>query len=250
MRALSLQHGDHADEQQNIPWPGLHQMISITLYNDKPYGAIWAFQPLGTGTAILVAAVITALFVRLTPAAFLSRVGLTIRSGLVGGYYRDADHRPCLPHEQSGLAYTLGQAAASTGHLFVLLSPFLGWMAVICQAATRRATRCSGICRSPRRGSSGFDPVLFAATNSSGGVMGKMISLQNIATGVSVTNMVGKEGVVFARTFVHSIALTIVLGLLVAAIPDPRYYPKGRRNSLSKSIIGRITDAQNWPYGI
>ena len=49
--------------QQNIPWPGTHQMISITLYNDKPYGAIWAFQPLGTGTAILVAAVITALFV-------------------------------------------------------------------------------------------------------------------------------------------------------------------------------------------
>ena len=41
--------------QQNIPWPGLHQMISITLYNDKPYGAIWAFQPPGTGTAILVA---------------------------------------------------------------------------------------------------------------------------------------------------------------------------------------------------
>src|ERR1700738_510936 len=55
--------------QQNIPWPGLHQMISITLYNDKPYGGIWAFQPLGTGTAILVAAVITARFVRWPPGA-------------------------------------------------------------------------------------------------------------------------------------------------------------------------------------
>ena len=49
--------------QQNIPWPGLHQAISITLYHDKPYAAIWTFQPLGTGTAILVAAVITALVV-------------------------------------------------------------------------------------------------------------------------------------------------------------------------------------------
>jgi lactate permease len=59
-------------------------------------------------------------------------------------------------------------------------------------------------------------PVLFAATNSSGGVMGKMISPQNIATGVSVTKLKGQEGVVFARTFWHSIVLTVLLGLLVA----------------------------------
>jgi lactate permease len=56
--------------------------------------------------------------------------------------------------------------------------------------------------------------ALFAATNSSGGVMGKMISPQNIATGLSVTKMAGQE--VFARTFIHSIVLTIVLGVLVA----------------------------------
>ncbi|WP_374547885.1 L-lactate permease, partial [Rhodoblastus sp.] len=63
----------------------------------------------------------------------------------------------------------------------------------------------------------GLDPVLFAATNSSGGVMGKMVSPQNIATGVAVTNLKGKEGEVFARTFWHSIILTLILGILVAA---------------------------------
>jgi lactate permease len=62
----------------------------------------------------------------------------------------------------------------------------------------------------------GLDPTLFAATNSSGGVMGKMISPQNIATGVSVTDLKGQEGVVFARTFIHSVVLTFFLGLLVA----------------------------------
>jgi lactate permease len=62
---------------------------------------------------------------------------------------------------------------------------------------------------------SNLNPVLFAATNSSGGVMGKMISPQNIATGVSVTNLKGHEGVVFARPFVHSIVLTILLVVLV-----------------------------------
>ena len=61
-----------------------------------------------------------------------------------------------------------------------------------------------------------LDPVLFAATNSSGGVMGKMISPQNISTGVSTTELQGQEGVVFARTFKHSIILTLLLGVLVA----------------------------------
>ena len=61
----------------------------------------------------------------------------------------------------------------------------------------------------------GLNPVLIAATNSSGGVMGKMISPQNIATGVSVTDLKGQEGVVFARTFKHSIVLTLLLGLIV-----------------------------------
>ena len=57
--------------------------------------------------------------------------------------------------------------------------------------------------------------VLIAATNSSGGVMGKMISPQNISTGCSTTNLKGQEGVIFARTFKHSVILTLLLGLLV-----------------------------------
>jgi lactate permease len=60
-----------------------------------------------------------------------------------------------------------------------------------------------------------LNPILIAAANSSGGVMGKMISPQNISTGASVTELKGKEGLVLARTFKHSIVLTVLLGLLV-----------------------------------
>ena len=60
-----------------------------------------------------------------------------------------------------------------------------------------------------------LDPVLMAATNSSGGVMGKMISPQNITTGTSTTNLKGREGEVVARTFKHSIILTLILGVIV-----------------------------------
>src|SRR5712672_1279232 len=65
--------------QQAIHWPGLDKAVSITLYHDKPYAAVWNFQPLGTGTAILLAAVITALLVRLPPAEFFRCVVRTFR---------------------------------------------------------------------------------------------------------------------------------------------------------------------------
>src|ERR1700722_7340163 len=56
--------------QMAIHWPGLDKAVSITLYHDKPYAAVWSFQPLSTGTAILLAAIITALLVGLSPAEF------------------------------------------------------------------------------------------------------------------------------------------------------------------------------------
>ena len=117
----------------------------------------------------------------------------------------------------SGLAYTLGQGVASTGHLFVLLSPLLGWVAVLLSGSDTSGNALFGNLQVVAARQLNLDPVLFAATNSSGGVMGKIVSPQNIATGVSVTNLKGHEGVVFARAFKHSILLTVLLGLLVAA---------------------------------
>jgi lactate permease len=115
----------------------------------------------------------------------------------------------------SGLAYTMGKAVASTGQLFILLSPFLGWIAVMLSGSDTSGNALFGNLQVVAARQLNLSPVLFAATNSSGGVMGKMISPQNIATGVSVTNLKGQEGVVFARTFWHSIILTLVLGVLV-----------------------------------
>ena len=53
--------------QSKIAWPGLDKAIAITLYHGKPYGAVWGFQPLGTGTAILLATLIVSFIVRLSP---------------------------------------------------------------------------------------------------------------------------------------------------------------------------------------
>ena len=202
--------------QTNIAWPGLHRLISITLYNNKPYDAVWAFQPLGTGTAILLSAIITAVIVRLSPAAFLSCIAQTIRQCWLAVLTVMLIVGLAYLMNYSGLAYTLGKGVASTGHLFVLLSPFLGWIAVMLSGSDTSGNALFGNLQVVAARQLDLNPVLFAASNSSGGVMGKMISPQNIATGVSVTKMKGQEGAIFARTFIHSIVLTLLLGALIA----------------------------------
>jgi lactate permease len=117
----------------------------------------------------------------------------------------------------SGLAYTLGLAVASAGHAFVLFSPFLGWIAVFLSGSDTSGNALFGSLQVVAARQLHLNPLLFAATNSSGGVLGKMISPQNIATGVSVTDLKGKEGAVLARTFVHSVVLTLVLVVIVMA---------------------------------
>jgi len=201
--------------QQAISWPGLHKMIAITLYHDKPYAAVWTFQPLATGTAVLVAAILTAILVRLSPAVFLRCVGHTIRQAWVAIVTVMLIVGLAYLMNYSGLAYTLGLGAASTGQLFILFSPFLGWLAVFLSGSDTSGNALFGNLQVVAAKQLQLNPILFAATNSSGGVMGKMISPQNIATGVAVTNLKGREGDVVARTFIHSIVLTTLLALLV-----------------------------------
>src|SRR5712672_2724947 len=201
--------------QLAIHWPGLDKAVSITLYHDKPYAAVWTFQPLGTGTAILLAALITALLVRLPPVELFRCVVRTFRQIWQAVITVMFIVGLASVMNYSGMAYTLGLAVASTGHLFVLLSPFLGWIAVFLSGSDTSGNALFGNLQVVAARQLQLNPLLFAATNSSGGVLGKMISPQNIATGVCVTDLKGKEGAVLARTFVHSIVLTLVLVAIV-----------------------------------
>jgi lactate permease len=200
--------------QNNIQWPGLHNAVYISLYK-KSYAAVWAFQPLGTGTAILLAAILTGLWTRVGVKGFFcciaqtwkqTRIAIATVMLIVGLAYL---------LNYSGISYTLGMGVASTGALFPLISATLGWVAVFLSGSDTSGNALFGNLQAVAARQLGFDPVLMAATNSSGGVMGKMISPQNIATGVATTDLKGQEGKVFARTFWHSVFLTLLLGVLV-----------------------------------
>jgi lactate permease len=189
--------------------------VSITLYNNKPYAAVYTFQPLAGGTAILLAAIVTALFVRLPAGRFFACIATTWRQSRIAILTVALIVGLAYLMNYSGMAYTLGKGVASLGPLFPLVSAFLGWLAVFLSGSDTSGNALFGNLQVVAANQLNLNPVLIAATNSSGGVMGKMISPQNIATGVSVTNLKGQEGQVFARTFVHSIVLTVVLGIIV-----------------------------------
>ena len=202
--------------QVAVPWPGLDKAISITLYDNKPYAAVWVFQPLATGTGILVAALIASLAFGLGLDGFLTSLARTARQIWLAVVTVCFIVGLAFLMNYSGLAYTLGKGVASVGAAFVILSPFLGWIAVFLSGSDTSGNALFGNLQVVAAKQLGFNPVLFAAANSSGGVMGKMISPQNIATGVSVTELKGREGEVLARTFPHSVILTLIFGLLVA----------------------------------
>ena len=197
-----------------ILWPGLNKAVFITLYK-VPYAAVWDFQPLGTGTAILLSAVLTAAFVGMGPGLFLRQVAITWRQTRIAILTVSLIIALAYLMNYSGLTYTLGLAVSSIGLIYPLIAPFLGWIAVFLSGSDTSGNALFGNLQVVAARQLNLSPVLIAATNSSGGVMGKMISPQNIATGVSVTDLKGQEGVVFARTFKHSIFLTLLLGILV-----------------------------------
>ena len=200
---------------QTVLWPGLHNLVAITLYHDKPYAAKYVFQPLASGTAILLAAIVTAALVGVGPSTFVRQIAATWRQSRIAILTVTLIVALAYLMNYSGMTYTLGKGVASAGILFPLLSPFLGWVAVFLSGSDTSGNALFGNLQVVAARQLGLNPVLIAATNSSGGVMGKMISPQNIATGVAVTDLKGQEGVVFARTFKHSVALTFILGVLV-----------------------------------
>ena len=123
---------------QAIHWPGLDKAISITLYNDKPYAAVWGFQPLATGTAILLSAIITAIVVRMSVGGFFQCVVRTIKQAWL------AIMTVCLIVglayliNYSGMAYPSALAWPRSGVCSSFSRPSSAGWRWRCRAATRR----------------------------------------------------------------------------------------------------------------
>jgi lactate permease len=115
----------------------------------------------------------------------------------------------------SGATATLGLAFAATGVLFPFFSSLLGWLGVFLTGSDTSSNALFGNLQVVTAGRLGLDPVLMAASNSSGGVMGKMISLQSIAVAAAATGMpTTDEAKLFRFTLRHSVLLASAIGLI------------------------------------
>ena len=202
-----------------IPFEGLHNMIEkIPPVAPTPHkeAAIYNFNYLSaTGSGILLAALIAGLFMRYSIVDLVRiylrtiwRVRyslLTIVLMLALGYLT----------RYSGLDATLGLAFALTGPLYPMFGTLLGWLGVAITGSDTASNVLFGGLQKVTAQQIGLDPVLMAAANSSGGVMGKMIDAQSIVVASTATRWFNHEGDILRYVFFHSIALAELVGGLV-----------------------------------
>jgi lactate permease len=115
----------------------------------------------------------------------------------------------------SGLDSTLGLAFAHTGVLYPLFGTMLGWLGVALTGSDTASNVLFGGLQKTTAIQLGLPPVLMAAANSSGGVMGKMIDAQSIVVASTATKWYGHEGDILRFVFLHSIALAVLVGLYI-----------------------------------
>jgi lactate permease len=115
----------------------------------------------------------------------------------------------------SGQTITIGQWLAGAGGAFAFLSPLLGWFGVAVTGSDTSSNALFGALQVSAAEKANLSPMLMAASNSSGGVLGKMISPQNLAIGAAAVGMAGQEGDLFRRVVKWSLILLAAMVLIV-----------------------------------
>ena len=203
----------------SITVPYLHnQVLRVPPVVGQPKAeeAVFALNWLSaTGTGLLLSGIIGGLLLGLSPLKLLRIFGhtvwrvryslLTIAAMLSLGFTT----------RYAGLDATMGLAFARTGSLFPFFSALLGWLGVALTGSDTSSNVLFGNLQQITAQQIGISPVLAAASNSSGGVMGKMIDAQSIVVASVATGQEGKEGEILRYVFFHSLALAVLVGILV-----------------------------------
>ena len=202
-----------------IEWPSLHRLVMRmppVVPVATPYDARYSFDWLASpGTACLIACVLTAVFARLSPRRFLGVFGTTLKQMFLPLVTIAAIVGLGGLMNYSGATSTLGLAFAVTGAFFSFFSPLLGWMGVFLTGSDASSNFIFGNLQTTAARQVGLNPVLTAAANSAGGVMGKMISVQSIAVAAAATGMKpSEESQLFRFTFWHSVLLVCLIGIV------------------------------------
>jgi lactate permease len=203
----------------NYPVPGLHNMINKVapvVATPTKEGAVFAFTWLSyTGSGMLIAAVISGVFMGFSPVRLVAEYGKTIKICAYSLITISAMLAIGTLTRLSGIDATLGLAFAGAGVLYPFFGTLLGWLGVALTGSDTASNILFGNLQKITSEQLGLPPILMAAANSSGGVMGKMIDAQSIVVASTATNWFGHEGSILRFVFFHSISLACLVGILV-----------------------------------
>ncbi|MEU0498662.1 L-lactate permease [Mycobacterium sp. NPDC006124] len=200
-------------------WPGLDV---VNADGDPLSLAKFSLNLLTTpGTQMLVAGVLTMAVLRLSAARALKAYGATLHQLRWAILTVMAVLALAFVMNVSGQTITLGTWMAGAGSAFALLSPILGWLGVAVTGSDTSANSLFGALQVTAANQAGLSEVLMAASNSSGGVLGKMISPQNLAIAAAAVGLDGKEGEIFRRVVLWSLGFLLVLCGLSALQASP-----------------------------
>jgi len=203
----------------NFAVPGLDKMVlrvPPVLATPTPEPAAFLFNWLSaSGTAILLSAIISGFVLRYSVAQMIREYALTF--GMVWRSLLTIAAMLALGYttRYAGEDAILGLAFAHTGVLYPFFAPMLGWLGVALTGSDTSSNVLFGSLQRITAQRLGLSPVLMAAANSSGGVMGKMIDAQSIVVASTATRWVGHEWRILRFVFFHSIALASLVGILV-----------------------------------
>jgi lactate permease len=198
---------------------GLHNLINKmppVVLKPTPEGAVFSFTYLSyTGSGMLIAAVISAFLMGFSPGRLLVAYGETIYTVRYSLLTIAAMLAIGTLTRFSGIDATLGLAFAHAGFFYPFFGTLLGWLGVALTGSDTASNVLFGNLQKITAQQLGLSPILMAAANSSGGVMGKMIDAQSIVVASTATNWFGHEGSILRFVFKHSIALACLVGVFV-----------------------------------
>lgn len=184
----------------------------------KPEPAVYEFNWLSTtGTGIFLASVLSAFWLRIRPRVFFAEFGRTLFRVRWALFTIACMLALAFTTKYSGADATLGLAFTHSGWLYPFFAPLLGWLGVALTGSDTSSNALFGSLQRITAEQLGLNPVLIVASNSTGGVMGKMIDAQSIVVAAVATEQTGGEGRILRFVFLHSLVLAGLVGLLTLA---------------------------------
>jgi lactate permease len=181
------------------------------------------------GTAVFAAALVAMLLSGMAPAKALKTFGTTLRQLLPSMLAIAFMVGLAFVTRYSGMDTTLGLSLTRTGWIYPFFGTLLGWLGVALTGTDAGSNALFGNLQKVTAEQLHLNPVLMAAANTTGGVMGKMVAAQSIVVSSAATQQEGNEAAIFKAVFKHSIILACLVGAVVMlyAYVFPHLTPRG-----------------------